>query len=151
MNDTTKTSGRKKISETASEGNDAIKGALAVIDQGKAVAKFDLSQFEVKREVAVPQLSVQGDNVQLAVRIVSLMSGKPNAKGHTVYSVKVQDLLDDSVEKAMVVPAIVQSELDRTYPDGSYLGKFFALSKLGKAAGKNYNNWDIKEIGPKGA
>lgn len=149
MNDTVQTpkKERKTISETASEGNNAVKGALTVIGGASAVQAFDLSKFKIVREVAVPQLSIKGDNAQLAVKIMSAMVDTLDAKGKPVTSAKVIDLIDGSTEKSLVIPAIVKSELTRTYPQDGYVGKFFAMSKLGRQEGKNYNNWDIKEIG----
>lgn len=151
MNDTVQTEKktRKPISETAGAGNEQVKGALAVIGGAGAAAVYNLSDFVIEREVAVPQLSIKGDDVQLAVRIMGAMVDSADSKGKPVTSVKVIDLLGGSVEKSLVVPAIIKSELLRTYPNDGYVGKFFAMSKLGKQEGKNYNNWDIKEIRPK--
>lgn len=112
-----------------------------------AVARVDFSKVKVVREVAVPQLSIKGANVQVAIRITSPITAGNSDKdsGKPVYSCKVIDLTD-GVEKSLVMPAIPRSELTRTYPDHTYVGKEFGLMKEGEVAGKRYNAWKIMEI-----
>lgn len=114
---------------------------------------YDLSKMKVVRAVATPQLSLKGDIVQIAVIVTSaIVAGRedPDTK-RPVYSCKVTDLTD-GVEKAMVTPAIIRSELERTYPMNEttgtwgYVGKAFAMNKGAKASGKRYHAWDIVEL-----
>lgn len=48
----------------------------------------------------------------------------------------------------LVVPAVVKSELEASYPDGAYVQKSFMLVKHEKKAGKRYYNYTITEIDP---
>ena len=145
---------REKISDQARVDNKS-ENAVALVSGATLPQKFDLGNYEVKREVSVPTLTIKGDNVQLLIKIASAIVGKSSLKTRagvtsevTVYSMKVIDMTD-GLEKALVVPAVFRSELETSYPDGGYVGKCFAAEKLGKKAGKEYNDWSIKEIGPK--
>lgn len=113
---------------------------------------IDFSKVKVVREVAVPQLSIKGANVQVAIRITSpITAGNVDKDSNKpVYSCKVIDLTD-GVEKSLVMPAIPRSELTRTYPEHTYVGRDFALMKEGEVQGKRYNAWKIVEIDTSGA
>lgn len=113
---------------------------------------IDFSKVKVVREVAVPQLSIKGANVQVAIRITSPITAGNADKDSCkpVFSCKVIDLTD-GVEKSLVMPAIPRSELTRTYPNDAYVGRDFALMKEGEVAGKRYNAWKIVEIDTSGA
>jgi len=60
----------------------------------------------------------------------------------------VLDLFGGGVgEYQYIIPAVLRSELERAYPNGSYEGLCFHIQKLGpdKEAGKLYNNFRIVE------
>lgn len=50
-------------------------------------------------------------------------------------------------EHTYIVPAVLKSELERQYPDHSYVGLCFQIQKLGPdtEGGKRYNNFTVAE------
>lgn len=46
----------------------------------------------------------------------------------------------------LVLPEVVKSNLRETYPQDSYVGKSFAIAKLGQRAGKRYVDYSVLEI-----
>lgn len=51
----------------------------------------------------------------------------------------------------LVLNAISASEFERAYPNAGYVGKCFAIKKLGLVAGKRYKDVQIVEIQPNAA
>lgn len=143
----------EKISEKAGKGNAAKRAkpaagtAVALAGVGAVMGAIDFSKVKVVRAVATPTLSMKGDNIELFIKITSpIVAGNPDKDtGKPIFGCKVIDLTD-GIEKAVVTPAVVRSELTTTYPNDAYVGKAFALKKEGKAAGKRYNMWQIVEI-----
>lgn len=144
---------RKPISEQAAA---KAPGTTLVIPGARAPVAIDFTKVTAVRTVATPQLSLKGtEGLKVAITITTLISvGAEQAddKGvmkKGVASCKVVDLTD-GLEKSMVTPVIVRSELERTYPNGGYVGKSFVLSKgptrTDKAVGRQFNMWDIVEI-----
>lgn len=147
---------REKISDAARVDNKGDVGtALALVGGTTAAKTYNLANYEVKREVSTPTLSIKGDNIRLLVEFVSPIASKTTKKVRngveqdvTVYSAKVIDMTD-GIEKSLVISAVFRSELETSYPNGGYVGKCFAAEKLGKKEGRDYNVWSIKEIAPK--
>jgi hypothetical protein len=54
--------------------------------------------------------------------------------------------LEDGAECQIILSAVVKSVLTDSFPDGSYVGKCFAITKRGRNPGKQYNQFDIEEI-----
>jgi hypothetical protein len=54
--------------------------------------------------------------------------------------------LEDGEECVIVVNAVVKSVLTESYPSDGYVGKFFAITKQARAAGKQYNAFNVVEI-----
>ncbi|MGH7743753.1 MAG: hypothetical protein ACREQ5_02900 [Candidatus Dormibacteria bacterium] len=54
--------------------------------------------------------------------------------------------LEDGSVCQIIVNAVVKSVLNDEYPNDGYVGKCFAITKRGRAQGKQYNPFDIEEI-----
>lgn len=46
----------------------------------------------------------------------------------------------------IIVSAVVLSVLNENYPDNSYVGKCFSITKKGKTPGKQYFGYNVEEI-----
>lgn len=54
--------------------------------------------------------------------------------------------LETGEECQVICSAVVKGNFEDKYPDNSYVGKCFALTKLERAAGKEYNGFKMEEI-----
>jgi len=116
-----------------------------------------LSNFRVVRHVTRPLLKLV-DNTPTYVLIDEAMKQAEPIKGRTQkgvdgnplpppFIVAVTDLSDGS-QKQMVCNEVLKSELDKQYPNDTYVGKYFELIKNTKAEGKRYNTFGITELAP---
>lgn len=124
----------------------------------KAVLIGD-QQFKVKQQVNVPVLK-HDTGVTVAVRIenpirhevstreieVDTPDGKvKGTQEGTISVVRVTELTSGLLFN-LVLNAITASEFERAYPDNGYVGKMFAIKKMGVVAGKRYKDVQIVEI-----
>lgn len=125
----------------------------------KAVLVGDQS-YSVKQQVNVPTLK-HDTGVTVAIRIeqairreltsreeeVTLANGEivKGIKEGTLAVVRVTELGSGQLFN-LVLNSITASELDRAYEDQSYVGKSFAIRKMGTVAGKRYKDVQIVEI-----
>jgi len=54
--------------------------------------------------------------------------------------------LEDGETGVIIISAVVKSVLSEEYPANKYVGLCFAITKLGRAAGKSYNTYKVEEI-----
>lgn len=54
--------------------------------------------------------------------------------------------LDDGAECQIIVSAVVKSTLEDEYPNETYVGKCFAITKKNRVAGKQYFPYSVEEI-----
>lgn len=54
--------------------------------------------------------------------------------------------LEDGAECQLIISAVVKSVLTDEYPNNSYVGKCFEITKRGRSPGKQYNAFDVVEI-----
>lgn len=54
--------------------------------------------------------------------------------------------LETGEEAQIIVSAVVKSVLEEEYPNDTYVGRGFAITKLGRAAGRQYFAYNVEEI-----
>jgi hypothetical protein len=54
-------------------------------------------------------------------------------------------MMDPPKPYTLVVPAVVKSSLEETYPGTLYVGKVFKITFMGKAEGKRYKQFQVEE------
>lgn len=131
---------------------DRIGGNILIGDQ----------EFKVKQQVNVPTLKHDSGKavtvrIELPIRFetstreeeVTLSTGEivKGTKDTQIAVVRVTELTS-GLAFNYVCNAITASELNRAYPDNAYVGKCFAIRKLGVVAGKRYKGVEILEIEP---
>lgn len=118
--------------------------------------------FKVKQQVNVPVLKHES-GVTVAIRIeqpirhelsereeeVILGTGEvvKGKKETNIAVVRVTELSSNQLFN-LVLNAIAASEFERAYPENGYVGKCFAIKKMGVVAGKRYKDVQIVEIEP---
>lgn len=113
--------------------------------------------FKVKRQVTVPTLSMKEnkDGALPPPRFLQFMEAmhestyvdpdpkKVKEKPATIAG--VTDIETGEIYQ-FLVPAVVESQLTRDYPDDGYVGKVFRIACLGKRPGKRYRDFSIFEV-----
>lgn len=108
---------------------------------------------KIKKLLTRPLLKLQED-VPVYIKIETKMAlgkemkkrkGDDEKQKEPATLVNCVNLSDGSLQQ-LIVNAVVKSVWNEDYPDDSYVGKCFAITKLGRAAGKNYNPFRIAEI-----
>lgn len=121
-------------------------------------AKMALPEgFKQKRQVTLPTLSLKAtkDGVLPPPRFLKFEEAmheskyvdpdpkKQKEKPATIAA--VTDMESGEVYQ-FIVPSVVQSQLERNYPDNAYVGCIFRLACLGKRPGKRYWDFSITEV-----
>lgn len=115
---------------------------------------FDISKIKVVKQVTVPTLSVKDGATAYVKFDGPIFLGKElkkTAKDGEAAKEKPADLasvinLETGEQMHLIVAAVVKENLNETYPKDKYVGRSFAISKLGKRAGKRYFDYRVLEI-----
>lgn len=121
---------------------------------------FQMSNFRVIKHVTRPLLKLV-DNQPAYVKVDGAFKQaeqqkKPKmvkqADGSEVpqpppFVVDVTNL-ENNQPSTMVANEVFRTELQKQYPNDTYVGKYFEVIKNTKAEGKNYNTFGITEIAP---
>jgi len=116
-----------------------------------ATTKFDPSKVKVINAVTRPTLSLV-EGVPVYVKILKpIYVGKEIKGSEKKADSKPADIadiinLENGKEQQLVVGAIVKSNIEESYPEGTYVGKGFMITKGKKKEGKRYFNYEISEI-----
>lgn len=113
-------------------------------------------QYEVLAPVTLPTLKIadgQTAHIRVVRKIVEkpklLPDGspalRPDGSPASTDVMQVQNLDDDKLY-ALVASTVLKKELTGNYPNDSYVGKCFRVTKNAKAEGKTYKTWEILEI-----
>lgn len=112
-------------------------------------------RFKRKRLLTRPTLKFQ-EGIPIYVKIEAPMFIGRDIVGRAPQSetakkkepATIANVIDLSVgEEAQIVCAtIVKSTLTEEYPNDGYVGKCFAMTKMPKDSGKDYNKYKIEEI-----
>lgn len=121
-------------------------------------AAIDLSKYRVVKHVTRPLLKLE-NGVQYYIKIEApfklaeqMKNPKKDAAGNVIPPPTIVDVinLDGGISSQMVANEVFKSELQKQYPNDSYVGKLFELVKNTKAEGKNYNTFGITELALEG-
>lgn len=117
-------------------------------------------KFTRKRAVTLPTFKVEVDKT-LYLMVNSAMylgkeqkakAGEEAKKGAAKMDQPATILPVTDVETGeqgqIIVNAVLKGILDETYPDESYVGKSFEITKHDKKAGKRYHTFSVFEIDP---
>lgn len=106
--------------------------------------------FEMVKRVNVPTLKHEsGDTIVIRAELpirTEIQTGENEGKEINILRVTE---LTTGTEFEYVCNAITADVLEGAYPDKAYVGKSFAITKLGTVAGKRYKEVDVVEIQPK--
>lgn len=119
-----------------------------------STANYVAPNFRVVRNVTRPLLKMKDNQayyIQIEEKIFQaeqVKNPKKDADGNTqkppfVFFAKN---LEDGHSVQMLANSVLHSELEKQYPDNSYVGKVFELIKNTKAEGKSYNTFGITEL-----
>jgi hypothetical protein len=108
-------------------------------------------EFKVKKNLTITQLKfVKGETRY--VKITGQMHlGKPqkaDKEGKTRDPAMLTPCvnLEGGEECQIILSAVVKSVFEDEYPGHGYVGKCFAITKGDRAAGREYFQWDVKEL-----
>lgn len=123
-----------------------ISELAAVLVAGEP-AKIDLSAFEVEKIVTRPVLRLVDLQPVIFRADAAMFEGKAleGSKMAPATLMNVTDCVTGAASQ-VVVPKVLNAELDAAYPDDSYVGKFFGVEKQPQQAGKKYSNYRIVEL-----
>ncbi len=155
---------KNETSETENRELSTIEGGKAGRSITEAVLIGD-GKYKVKQQVNVPVLkhdSGQTVAVRIELPIRTEISRREDevttSSGEVIKGVKESNIsvvrvteLNSGLLFNLVLNAITASEFARAYPDNEhgvpgYVGKCFAIQKLGTVAGKRYKDVNILEL-----
>lgn len=120
------------------------------------LGKFQLpAGFVVRRKITLPTLVMKEIGKTHLIRfenpitLSTVDTGKVDADGKKEKPANVAHVidLDSGEEMTLLVPALVQANLERDYEGEGYVGKSFMFTNNGKREGKRYVVYTIAEIG----
>jgi len=140
----------KKVNEPAAE-NAATPGTAVALPGGKALALP--AGIKVTKRITLPSLTIK-ENQRRFLHLVDQMrisqvKQKPAADGTTPKPATVCTAGDVETGEMFIfiVPAVVMENLQRDYPEHSYVGKSFMIWNKGKRKeGQRYNDFEIAEV-----
>ncbi len=112
-------------------------------------------EFKTKKLLTVPLLKLV-ENEPRHVKITSAMfvgkqitarsGADPSAKKKEPATLFNAVNLEDGTECQIIVSAVVKGVLADEYPNDTYVGKCFSITKLPRKEGKDYNGFKVVEI-----
>lgn len=137
------------MAKEASQNNETLNALVPVGERkGPRAVQIGETTYEVVQQVNVPILKHDTDQVigiKLEQPIRHETSKRNDGSAGTIAVARVTELGSGQLFN-LVLNAITASEFERAYPDNSYVGKCFAIKKLGVVAGKRYKDVQIVEI-----
>jgi len=130
---------QQKISEKAA--------VVVHVPETAVSSRIDLTKFKVAKVVTRPVLRLI-DNTPVVFKIEGAMfEGKAieGSKMAPATLMHVTDVLTGRPSQ-IVVPAVLEAELNENYPAQKYVGLIFGVEKLEKVEGKRYSNYNILEL-----
>jgi hypothetical protein len=112
-------------------------------------------EFKTKKLLTIPLLKLKEDETRYIKVTGAMYVGKeikskrananPTAAREPATLVNAVNL--ETGEQCQVIcSAVVKGVFEDNYPNDAYVGKCFALTKLARAAGKEYNGFKVEEI-----
>lgn len=148
---------RKAAQDKASGKRQATQDTAPIPVGQQASSIVPPSGYRVKAQVTLPVLVLKADkegnlpkprNLLFNEKIHESTYRDPDpakAKEKPADIAGVTDLESGEVVQ-FIVPAVVKSQLERSYPDETYVGKAFRIACLGKRPGKRYWDFSIFEL-----
>ena len=111
--------------------------------------QIDRSNLKIKSYVSTPMIEVP-EGVSFIAQMVDACRPLPPLEGvkpkyttpHFASTIKAPN----GEVRLITWTAVLKSEIERAYPDGSYVGKWFQITKLPKKKGKDYSAYAIAEV-----
>jgi len=111
-------------------------------------------KFKTKNRITKTVLSLKGEGVEFFIRPLGLMyEGKKMStngeEGKACTLMTVIDLLTVDPFCQVVLPKVLRSELENSFPDGEYVGRDFRIKKgdkVDKGTDRSYYRYEIEEI-----
>lgn len=143
----------KAKQEAAPEGSNNL--PAAPVNTGVVTMATGRS-FKVAKQVTFPLLKqAEGDivNVQITGEVhlgKEIKGTKDGSGGVNMAPAKICHVIDlaDGRPKQYIVPAVLEGVFNDEYPNHSYVGKYFSISKRPADPGKRYKQFEILEIEP---
>lgn len=100
----------------------------------------------IKKRISIPVLSFQaGDTIfcqfSEAIRVSEVKDDTFSTPARVAEIVSLEGEV-----RILIVGEVLNSELDRAYPDQGYVGLWFSITKLPPREGKRYSDYAIAEI-----
>jgi hypothetical protein len=108
-------------------------------------------EFKRKKLLTIPVLKLVQDQTRYVKITDAMHVGKPQKAKEGEKAKEPATLincinLEDGAVCQVIVSAVVKSVLTDEYPGDAYVGKCFAITKLGRNPGKQYNQFNVEEI-----
>lgn len=105
------------------------------------------------KQITLPALAMKTEGAMYYLKLmdefrISKVEGKVSADGTKEKPATICTAVDvaSGVNYTLLVPAVVQKNLDQEYPGGAYVGKIFAIANRGKRSPtQRYYDFDIAE------
>lgn len=135
-------------------------GRMLTVSAAPGFVQVGNVQAKIKRRLTIPllKLDVDGEDAVSQGRLSQTIFGRVvegihegravhNAKYPTPARLMTIEAIDGTQCK-IVVNAVMQRELEgeEGYPNQTYVGCWFRITKFRRAAGKNYNTFEVIEI-----
>lgn len=142
---------KKKVTEAKKEEVKKEPGTDMAVFKPSSVAGLALpAGAKVTRHVTLPSLAIKTEGMQCNLFFMDAMRESKikdkESKREPATICTVGDL-DKGGQFILIIPAVVKANLERDYPEHSYVGKSFAIKNMGKRTeAQRYNDFAIAEI-----
>ncbi len=134
-------------SEIETEGGEILTSQeVALAEKAASGVMVGGMKFKVKELVNVPTLKHDSETT-VAFTVLAPIFENKGENDNMVSVVRVKELSSGQTFE-YVCNAITQDSLRSAYPNDGYVGKSFAIKKLGTVQGKRYKDVQIVEIEP---
>lgn len=99
--------------------------------------------------VVVPQHIKWEDRATIAIKVTKPMYVAEAFEGSSMEPPTIivgEDLDNENTPIQIIAGAVLVSEIEQAYPDQSYLGKGFELTRHPKKTGKKYHTFSVVEV-----
>lgn len=129
--------------------------AKETVTLGKAdvgTLKAEVSRFKVIKKVTKGLIKLKEGEPQYLKIVGPMHLGKKttgtgdNARMEPATLLDVVNLATGETDVQIIVPTVLKSILETDYPEDTFVGKCFMITKLGKRAEKRYSEFEVAEI-----
>ena len=137
-----------KLSEKITAAADAVNAVAETVTTVQEIAKVVKAAFNFKRTkvVTVPLLKLAIDVPSYVRAEAAIYEGKQvDDKMGKAHLLNVTNL-ETGESQLLIIPTVLLALLGEEYPENSYIGKCFEVTKHAKVSGKNYHPFSLSEI-----